>query len=1360
MRRPRKFLTLILILLVINAIFFTTWYALGGRNRFRELVASLIGKAINAELSIGELHLSDRQIYARDISFATPDSLLQLQVESLKVQYNLYKLIFSGFKLPGVVSDVEILKPAAILNLRLEKSKPKPKGEPFKMPDLVPYFNSLRLIEGSVQADIRIPLKIVSEGSLNIEEGLQNINLTVINGQDTQIMLSAATSMKGLLSLSGSLDKGRIALAQAEIQNLKPLYIEHPDVQDFRTEISATATYSEPVQGGKAAYEAKVLLWDTSATVLGEYPLRFPSIIAEADTANASARIARSSIGNSSLEADLKLWNYTTNPTFDGSTGRLSLDLSMILPELSGIVEAEFSGSNTFDKPIARLTASSSRISYEQWTLENLRLSAGYQDDEILVDLPAARWENQSISLGGSLNLASKAFYLLLNTNPIQAYGHSLIASGSIEASGLLLNPYPMVDAKFSNINVSSGLAELVNVNGHATLVPADADGHASYYIDAALDSDSGFALNASGDLLDQTLLLGARFSELHIEELYALGILQELGPIVSGELDAIMQGNKVWVKSNLELAISGPVDYRSRLDLVASGDLQNLSFSASIDSPEGFLNNEPIDFSLAADYRGERIRVYGLKLNDLLSLSGSIDPAHWQDMEFSLGILNATTRQITRYYPDLELLIPDFQNFSFFANYGENRKLSAWLSLNQLDLISLIPLNLNLWLDGPIDALGLSGDISGATGKLLDLTGSGSLLPRLGFDLVTEFSRLALEDVLIQPPGTGLFAGMAQIRMPDIIGNPEGLELIADVQGRQIRIEDFSIDQVNLKAAQFTRSLVVDTLYVASQGLFTAEASGALDYNALTNEFFEGNQVLNLAVIGQLFPWLRQLTPYIQESRGVSNLSLSVSTRDDQFLVQSGSLDIHSGFVRLKDQVEAIREIELNGRFDQNRFIIQRGRCAMGNGRLIFDNVFEADPSEHFNIAFLDLGILRLMIEEPGLQATIPVLAPPRSLSNIALKGQTTRFATIRGPFDDMKISAHVTVANADILFPPGADNLLNLINSVRQTGKKPETEPPPLPFTLDIMVVLGENVRYVTYPTNLSLQPGSFLHLIYDGNTFIVEEAFFSTTRGTVDLFGTVFQVEEMTITMIDQQDILSVEGSFYKRAPDGSTITLSVTSSPDYTKSFFDRLELNLSSDNPADRNIAQVLARLRYNKSVDELSQDQRQNLLQDEAINLIGGNLNSSVLTPFFYPVENWIRRALKLDSFSINAGFIQNLFTEYSSDPSQLAELANMQNFTSDIYQFSSSILLNNLSISMSKYLGYRFYVDNEFMLQEATDLQNKTRIVVSNDASLRVILPRQYRLGYTLHYSPKEQGITHEVMLQKSWRFWGLMEK
>ncbi|MCD8481062.1 MAG: hypothetical protein LRZ88_13240 [Candidatus Cloacimonetes bacterium] len=109
MRRPRKFLSLILILLLINVIFFSVWYAFGGRDWFRNYLTDTVGKLIDAEITLGDLHISDKQIYLQDLHFATSDSLISLDVESVRVRYNLYKFIFSRFKISGVVGSIEII---------------------------------------------------------------------------------------------------------------------------------------------------------------------------------------------------------------------------------------------------------------------------------------------------------------------------------------------------------------------------------------------------------------------------------------------------------------------------------------------------------------------------------------------------------------------------------------------------------------------------------------------------------------------------------------------------------------------------------------------------------------------------------------------------------------------------------------------------------------------------------------------------------------------------------------------------------------------------------------------------------------------------------------------------------------------------------------------------------------------------------------------------------------------------------------------------------------------------------------------------------------------------------------------------
>lgn len=1357
MRRPRKFLSLILILLLINVIFFSVWYAFGGRDWFRNYLTDTVGKLIDAEITLGDLHISDKQIYLQDLHFATSDSLISLDVESVRVRYNLYKFIFSRFKISGVVGSIEIIKPEAHFSYRVEQKESRAsssRGE-FEIPDLSGYFKRLSLVQGSISTDLAIPLKIVNMGDLFIEEKLSDINLTVRNSSVTNISLKAKTSMGGSINFEGSLDDGRIDLAEAEITSFRPLYIVHPDIRDFRSEINVSASYRVPLGAVEPVYSAKSLIWNSTAKVLDEYRVSIPLITSELESNNLSVRIVRSNLGSSSFEADIRIADLGKEMSFDGSSLITDFDLSMIMPELSGYVHAQALASGNINNPLVLLQAQSERLAYEQWACTDIAINARYEDDIAKLTNADAIWENQSIRLNAEFDPHLMSITALLQTDALDTFGQEYYAQGSLELEGLIVRPIPMFEARLKDFTIAYGDAVLEQVNGYARMIPLEE----ALLVDAKISANDSFDISVTGDLMQEQILLDARFRDISVTDFYASDSIEGLAPVVSGKISALMLDRKIRTHSEIGIAMEGDIPFNGNLDILGSVDLRDFSAMASVRSDQSYFNNNPVEFEISAHYADDRLNIFGLRIKDLLNLSGAVNLKDWQDMNFDLAIYDLTMAKLGQLNPDLLLMIPEFSALSFFAKYNRanERRLEAWMNLREIDLLSVIPLDLDLRLDGMPEDINIAGSIKANTLELIGLKGTASLLPEIKLSLETAIQDLQMENVLTQPPGEASISGTAGVTIMDLLADDRAIEFAADLSAEAIRFGDFEINRANVRLAQQADALVVDSLWISSDKLFSASAKGSLGYNIITGEFFDGERSLDLAIEGQLFPWLKELSDYIVDSRGVSKIRLSIGNDDEQFVVNSGELDIHSGYVMLQDQVEALRNIELKGAFENNRFVLERGQFNMGNGRFYMNNVFDAEPSDHFMIAFLDLGYLRLMIEEPGIQATIPVVAPPKTLSNIALKGQRSRFATIRGPFDDMKIEAHVTASNLDILFPPGADNLLNLILSVRSTGRKPESDPVPLPFQLDLFVNIGENVRYVTYPTNLNLKPGGFLHLLYDGSAFIVKEVFITSDRGRVDFFGTVFQVDNIAISMIDQQDIMNVEGLFYKRTPDGSTISLNVRSTPDFDKSLLDRLEISLTSDNPQDRNITQVLSRLRYNQAVEDLPNEQRQNLLQDEALGLIGGNLNSTVLTPFFYPAENWIRRTFKLDSFSINAGFIQNLFTEYSSDPSQLADLADLSNFGSDISRFSSSILLNNLSLSMSKYLGYRFFMDYELGLQEATDLQKKTRIMVSHDTSLRLVLPKNYRMGYTFRYEPKEAGITHEIMIQRTLRFWGL---
>ncbi len=1357
MPRSRIFFTLVLILLFINSSFFLFWYGLGGRKAFRNFISAQVSKVIKGEFSIGELHFSDRQLTAENLSFSLADSSMVANIKQLQVRYNLWGFIFSGFKTERLVKDIDILQPRLSYQYRYHPKPPKAK-KPFKLPDIAPYFQRLNLRDGSFTIGVDLPLKILQQGNFKAGEELSNLNLSVVNNLGSMVNLEANSSSKGKIKLKGILLKGRIVNASAEISDFRPKLLSHPDVQNFSTELSIAGSVAQDSVGAPFEYEAKAQIWDTRAWFAEHYDVHIPYLGLDTDGQNFSALLTSSSIGSSIVSAEAKISQPGKNMQIQMAKAEGRIDLGMIMPQLSGIVDFAATASGSLKKPLASLKASSPQLAYQTHRLSNIELTADYADDAASFSLPSARYENQELTISGTFEPGIMALDAHLATSPLDPLHQPYAFAADLDLYAMLLDKYPLVNALINNLDGHYGQAELRNLNGYINLAPHSEAGN--YFVDAALKSSNGYALDVSGDLLKQDLVVDASFADLLPAEIYAHAILDKYDPLLSGNVKAIFSGGLLTASTALDVTLQGVLPYHTTLDGIGSYNLRSKEASLFVNATEGSLNDHPLEFSLGASLADNKLRISGLKVNDQLSLSGLLNLKELPESQFSLGLWNLNATDLVGYYPDLSTVVPDFMGLNLFADYNlkGDHYLDSWMHLPYVDLLAITPLGIDLNLKGPLNEVAISGKIANRERHLLDIAGSANLKKNPDLQLLASFRDLMVQNVLINSPVMATATGKGGLNWRNIGQKNAPMEVMADLDARDIFIGSFLIQNFRIKGTQFPQKLMVEELEASSEGLFNLTAAGAIDYNAIKNEYFEGSNLLSLSVTGQLFYWLKNLTDYIQESSGHSSLTCTIGTQDEQFLISGGSIDISDGYMRLQDQPEPLSGINLKGTFDKNRVIIERGQVQMGEGKLVFNNIFEADSTDHFMLGFLDLGILRLLIEEPGILANIPMFTPKTTISNITLKGKNGRYATIKGPFDQMSITAEATLSSASVVYPPDTDNLLKLASGLRAATKSSDTEPAPLPFNLDVTINLGENVKYVTYPANISLNPGGFLHLLYDGMTFKVEEARFTSERGTIDIFGTVFQADNVDILMVDSQNLFSVDGTFFKRAPDGTLITLKAVTSNDLDKSLMERLEFSLSSDNPEDRNISQILARLRYSgeSSTPGSIGTEDNGGLQDDALNLITGNLDSSLFTPILFPVENFMRRKLKLDDFTINAGFIQNLYTQYSNDSSQLADYADFDQFTTDIAQFSSAILLNNLSVSMSKYLGRRFFLDYELELQEATDLEKKTKLMISHSTSVRLMLPWKLRLGYTFEYTPRDERFTHEIMMQRSFSFWG----
>lgn len=1364
MKRSRLFLILVIILLVINTLFFVAWYGLDVKGRVKALVEKEAGKALEGTMKIRAFSISDRQIFAEGISFAAADSSLAFEVDQARVRYNLLKFLFSGFRIRHLLNVVEITRPTVHYEyIPKDEDKPSPK---FEIPDLAKYFNRLLVTDGRASARLSIPLTLGNGDTLIIDEGLTDIYISVLNNKTSRIDVSALSATKGKIRAWGFLNNGRLISSEAEITNFVPKYISHPAIRDTNTELNLVLKASQLSKDSEYDIDAKLLVWNTRAYILDQYQLSIPLIALDTNGRDLSISISESSFGTSRLSLRASVAGIQNEMKITSGDAGVTLDLSMIDPSITGLVSGKVNLGGSIRKPEAEIKAETALLSVAGEKIENISLTGQYADDILKFDLGSAKWAQHLISAQGVIDVSHLDIAADVKATPLDVAFGDLRLEGQAKFEVSLYEKYPDVKALITQMNVSRGSFGLQSLQGYINLIPANSAVANNYYIDCELKDAAGQKLEIVGDILDRNILVNSEFKAISIADIYPHELVLRYLPRVSGSVNGFIRGDRIIARTELNVGTRGDMALNTGLSAIGSYDIKTGDASLALNTAGGSFNGETLNLEIIASRHEDLIAVNSLRVNNYLSANGMLDINKPERSNFTLVVRDFALDLISKYYPSMDTELPDIRGINLVAEYNHARDgtLDAKLSVSEINIPGIKQLAAITEIIGTLDNASISGRGFSNGRDVMLLSGKAGITN--GFYIASEgiVTDIALGDIIPDVPVEGLFSGKLGFSYGSDDSPYKGMSLQADLSSTALSITDV-VDLADLRivARQDPERLIVDTLAVRSAGIARLQASGALSYNIVFGEFHDGNETLELHAEGELFEWLKTTVPTITDAVGLASINCRIGTHEDQFSIISGDIDIRDGMIKLESQSEAMSSIRIKANITNDKVLITDAGLTMGQGRLNIRNSFEDDPGNHFFVGFLDLGIFRASIEEPGITANIPYFTAPRTLTNIVLRGRDAPYATILGPFDDMKISAAVFLSEGNAVYPPDTDNLLKLISSFRGVLSRPSSttvasaDPTPLPFTLDLMIQLRDNVRYVTYPANLSIMPGGFLHLTYDGQDWKADEANFSSDSGTIDFLGTVFQAEYLDISIIDSRDIISIDGSFYRRTADGTVITLTISTDRDTSKGIFDRLVFTLSSDNPQDRSITEILSRLRYSRDAGELSSTQTQNLLQDEALGLISDNLNTTLLSPFFYPLENHVRRILKLDSFSIDAGFIQNLFTQYTNDPNQLAEFMDMQRVMEDITQFSSSILLNNLSVSMSKYLGRKLFLDYRLTLQEATDLQKKTKILISHDTSLRVFLPRQFRLAYTFKYEPQDERLTHGMMLQRSFRFWGL---
>jgi hypothetical protein len=112
---------------------------------------------------------------------------------------------------------------------------------------------------------------------------------------------------------------------------------------------------------------------------------------------------------------------------------------------------------------------------------------------------------------------------------------------------------------------------------------------------------------------------------------------------------------------------------------------------------------------------------------------------------------------------------------------------------------------------------------------------------------------------------------------------------------------------------------------------------------------------------------------------------------------------------------------------------------------------------------------------------------------------------------------------------------------------------------------------------------------------------------------------------------------------------------------------------------------------------------------------------------------------------------VQNLFASYSSDDKSQYEVFDESN---EIAKFSSELFLNNLSVSMGRYITRDLFLDYETRVEKSQDIALQTEMGIFHEFSLRYQLPYKFRILYRYKIMPFTEENPHEIMLERSFRF------
>lgn len=1344
MKHSKWLLILVLILLFINSLFFIIWYSFDVQQNVQNKISIYISEELGGDLSIGKMTINERFVSISDVYFRDRNNSISMQIDKIQIRYNLLNLIISGFKFKRIIQQVSVFSPSVVVNY--EYLKPVEYKEPFRIPDFTDYFKSIIIQNGYINFYLTTTL---SNGStIVIKEDFVDFNSVIINGGTTSANLNAMTANDGQIKARITLDKGLLTQISIDIEKLRPKKISYTSIDNFKTELTGQFRYIKKKHSDRALFNIKTQLNGTELSY-NKYNLSVPLINIVGNHNDLQYDAKDINFNHNKLSINGNLTNYLSdNIVVDNKIDINRISISDFIVGVDAQINGQAMLYKDEDNLIIKTDLFTPVLTAYEEKVHDVGITAAFADNKLSFVAQNFVWRDQISKLEGIYDFEQEQLNFHLSTNPQNEIQNIKLWS-DISALLKLNKDNLSLDAKINNLGIETDDFKFVGLQGNLYFEKS-ARTLGRLESSLSISDDKYIDLFVVGDPEQMMFQSELTFDNANIKNYLVGKKYHNLDSGINGVLRTTLTNNIISGNTNLNFDVNKPYPINGSIISDFSYNILNKSGSINMISDSATANLIPFKIDLTAQIDSSLVKVVKLKLDDITAL-GAINIDNIYDSSIKIQCKNF---EIDKYWRllNLQKKSPISAIFDLVLDYNlyKNNVVSGFIKTDSIVFPPLKEISLDVDINGKIDSINVNAIIDNKSNKQINLKSLVKIGPESEVTISSDLQNLFISDFFELDDINGKFDGKTYYKLIYSPNSATFHEIASQLHIKELNIYGTKIDSAYIDITQHNNYLEVDTLYAIVGNLLRLKASGELDYNFITDDFFPGEKQVNISFEGDILRWLRNQIPYIENSRGRMKSAFTISTEENGINIINGKITLVNGMLKLKNQLETISDINIEASINNNQLLIDKFTTQIGQGKLYIRNEIDAGD-DNFFIGPINMGFLMLKTDDSGIQVNIPDYLPANTVATAVLKGKNSMEATIKGPFDDMEVSGEIIASNGSVIYPAKTKNLLQLLNVFQ---KKTDTANPPLPFTLDLLIKVSDNISYITYPANLICKSGSYLRLTYDGLDWDAEEAELISEKGTLDFYGTIFDVDNVKVDINASREIVAVNGIFTKKTFDGTLVTLTVTTNQLKGEHIFNQLEFILSSDNPDDKSTTQVLSRLRYDRNIDELTSEQKQSLLSDEAMQLISASVSSTYVSQFLSPVEHRIRRFLKLDSFSIKTGFVQNLFVEFGTGNQDKASFSNAESLNSDILEFSSSIFLNNLSVSMGKYMGRKLFMDYEVNLQKTTDLDKETKIELYHNVSLRYSLPWKLRFIYTFTLKPKLESNTHEVMFQRSFNF------